>query len=38
MVKTVEKEEEEREEAGCVYVSLLGVAPQTEDRRAASLL
>ncbi len=38
IVKNVEKEEEEREEVGCVHVSLLGVAPQTEDRCAASLL
>lgn len=34
MGKTVEKEEKEREEA----VSLLRIAPQTEDRCAASLL
>lgn len=37
MGKTDEKEEKEREEAQ-LYVSLLGVAPQTQDRCAASLL
>lgn len=37
MGKTLEKEEKEREGLGCVYVCLLGVAPQTEDRYVASL-